>query len=280
MKNKAYIVNAFTEKLAGGNQAGVVLTEDFLPEHTMQDIACDIGKAETAFIVRKDGIFHIRWFSPLKEMPLCGHGTLSAAAVISETYGLTDISFKYGRGTITAEVDSERNIRMTFPMDDYEGVELKPEYLRFFHLTPDDYEECILGRSTGKVIIILKNQTDICGIKPEYELMKAYSGIGDNGIGLSKLSDEYDFETRYFNPWAGVNEDNVTGSVHTVLANYWRKRLDKIRLTAIQLSSRPGIIGMEILNENELIIQGKARIVLAGEIILPEKRDKEYESDV
>lgn len=82
MRLSAFIVNAFAEDPACGNPAGVVFSEEALPDRTMRDLAADLGKFETAFLVPRGSGYGIRWFSPVREMPLCGHATLAAARVI------------------------------------------------------------------------------------------------------------------------------------------------------------------------------------------------------
>lgn len=264
MEVKAYIVNAFAEEIARGNQAGVVLVEKELSERTMQEIAFDIGKSETAFIRKDDNQYFIRWFSPLKEMSLCGHATLAAAKVFAKEYEVRDILFNYNGGKIAISIDATGCIGMAFPKDDYKVIGFNPIYKDFFHIQENNCISCIQGITTQKVAIILDKNVAIEHIKPNFALMKDYIGFCNNGIGISRLSNQYDFETRYFNPWAGVNEDYVTGSIHTVLANYWGNVLGKSKLIGYQNSPRPGVIRLETIENNKILIKGKAKIILFG----------------
>lgn len=264
---ETYIVNAFAENIAQGNQAGVVFIENGISKQVMQKIAFDIGKSETAFVRKEENNYVIYWFSPLKEMPLCGHATLAAAKVITQKERMKDILFKHNNGMIAISVDETDCIGMYFPKDNYQEVGFNPIYKDFFHLQEKDCISCIQGIRTQKVAIILHPSTNLKHIKPNFSLMKEYTGFCNNGIGISQLSNQYDFETRYFNPWAGVDEDYVTGSIHTVLANYWGDVLGKKKLIGFQNSPRPGILELEITG-NEVIIKGKAKIVLAGRLTL------------
>lgn len=264
MEIEAYIVNAFAEEIAHGNQAGVVFVEKELSEQTMQKIAFDIGKSETAFIRKHDNQYFIRWFSPLKEMPLCGHATLAAAKVLAKKNDRRDIIFNYNGGKITVSIDATDSIGMVFPKDDYKEIGFNPIYKDFFHIEENNCISCIQGTTTQKVAIILDKNIAIEHIKPNFSLMKDYLGFCNNGIGISRLSNQYDFETRYFNPWAGVNEDYVTGSIHTVLANYWGNVLGKSKLIGYQNSPRPGIIRLETIDNNKILIKGKAKIIFFG----------------
>lgn len=268
MKLEAYIVNAFADAFAQGNQAGVVLYETPLSEHLMQALAFDIGKAETAFVRCVPEGFLIRWFSPLKEMPLCGHATLAAAKVIDWKFGMHSLRFKYTQGEIPFEVCEDGSIGMSFPLDDYKEIPLETAYMDFFGLDADDCIGCIQGASTRKVALILKQDVDIKSLRPDLKKMNDYAGLCTSGIAVSKQSATFDFETRYFNPWAGVGEDCVTGSVHTVLGNYWGKRLGKTALTACQCSQRPGVLKLVLNGDGKVLISGKAKIVFSGEIEL------------
>lgn len=98
--------------------------------------------------------------------------------------------------------------------------------------------------------------------------MKEYIGFCNHRIGISRLSSQYDFETRYFNPWAGVNEDYVTGSIHTVLGNYWGNVLGKSKLAGFRNSPRPGIIRLETIDNDKILIKGKAKIIFSGTFII------------
>lgn len=268
MEIEAYIVNAFAEEIAHGNQAGVVFVEKELSTRTMQEIAFDIGKSETAFIKKYDNQYFIRWFSPLKEMPLCGHATLAAAKVLAKKYNVRDMLFNYNGGKITISMDATDCIGMVFPKDDYKEIGFNPIYEDFFHIQESNCISCIQGITTRKVVIILDKNVAIEDINPNFLLMKDYIGFCNQGIGISRLSNQYDFETRYFNPWAGVNEDYVTGSIHTVLANYWGSVLGKSELIGYQNSPRPGIIRMEIIENEKILIKGKAKIIFLGTLSL------------
>ena len=116
-----------------------------------------------------------------------------------------------------------------------------------------------------KVILRIDDKIDIKSIKPDYSSMRNYDGLCKNGIGITKLSNVYDFESRYFNPWYGVDEDPVTGSMHTVLARFWGDILRKDTLRAYQASQRPGEIKL-IIKKDIVQIIGNAKVVMKGTI--------------
>jgi PhzF family phenazine biosynthesis protein len=261
MKLETFFVNSFTTNLAEGNPAGVVIYDEIIPDDLLLKIAIDIGKSETAFIKKTNNNYYsIRWFSPKKEMPICGHATLAAAKVLFSIKPVDEITFISSNDKLLITKKNE-SITMKFPIDDYNHVPTEAIYFDFF---PEiNISECIIGKRTKKVILIVPKETNIRTLKPVYHIMEMSKGIYSNGIGISKKSSTYDFESRYFNPWAGVNEDPITGSVHTVLAQYWSKKLHKNKMTAAQLSHRPGILEL-MTDNNSVYISGKARIVISG----------------
>lgn len=265
MMVNAYIVNSFTDKFASGNPAGVVIYENDISDTIMQTIAYDINKSETAFVKRTDkkDVFSIRWFSRLKEVPICGHATLAASKVLYEKYSLDTITFIYKSGSIQVKHIEDDGFIMDFPLDTYEKIDIDPIYLTFFpgiHI-----KECIFGTRTKKVILLLEDKADIKAIRPDFTAMRNYKGLCSNGIGITKKSNVYDFESRYFNPWYGADEDPVTGSVHTVLARYWKDILGKDTMRAYQASQRPGELKLIVKNYIVQII-GTAKVVMKGTI--------------
>ena len=129
------------------------------------------------------------------------------------------------------------------------------------------YENIFLGRKTKKLIIHLKSQEEVVNVHPRYEEMKKLNVEGIKGVGItSTYNKKYHFVTRYFNPWAGVNEDPVTGSVHTLLASYWSNILDIKELKAYQASYRGGEMVLRIKENNRLEIIGDAKIIFKGEL--------------
>ena len=268
MELEAFVVNAFTEKIGCGNPAGVVFSQESLAEDLMQKIAFDINKSETAFVTEVDATnYNIRWFAPLKEVSICGHATLGASKVIfHKSPNLRKINFHYSNGTIVVCQDEDENIAMLFPLDEYKRIDIEAEFYDFFNLK--DIKDCIYGINTKKVILIIDKAIDLRKIEPNFQKMRESKGKSEYGIGITKPSENYDFESRYFNPWFGVDEDPVTGSVHTVLANYWSKQLNKSNLIAYQNSQRPGELCLTIRADKKVEIKGKAKIFIKGHILV------------
>lgn len=229
----------------------------------MQKLAKDIGKSETAFILYKNQEYNIRWFSPVKEMPICGHATMAAIKILSLIDSSNEYKLNYNNGIIKSKIDCNENISMIFPIDKCISVPIEKNILELLGI--NNAKEFIYGANTGKLVVIVDDEFDLLLVKPNFHLMRDYRGLYSNGIGVSKRSKIYDCETRYFNPWAGVDEDYVTGSVHTLLYSYWSNKLNKIYIKAMQSSQRPGVLLLNRAFKNTVEIKGKAVIVFKGQ---------------
>ncbi|WP_160679534.1 PhzF family phenazine biosynthesis protein [Clostridium sp. C8-1-8] len=268
-----YTVDSFTEELFKGNPAGVCILDEELDDYTMQSIAKELKYSETAFILDfRDNIYSIRWFTPEYEVDLCGHATLAASHVLLNDIKIPfdSILYSYNNGVIKASSEEDGKIGMDFPMDEPEA-NICFDYSEIQRaLGVSQYNNVILGKHTGKLVFELKDEKSVTAINPDFEMLKHISIQGLKGVGVTatSLEQQYDFVTRYFNPWAGVNEDYVTGSVHTLLAKYWSVKKNKHDLKAKQLSSREGEIELHIIDDLRVKLTGKARIVTKGEMFL------------
>jgi PhzF family phenazine biosynthesis protein len=256
--------------LGEGNPAAVVIEEGFQPalsDNERQLIAFEMNKSETAFVCAVTGSRRIKWFSPKKEMPLCGHATLAAAKVLYEKYPPQPrrLSFLYGSGADSIDIESAdgRTLAMFLPMDGCEDIPVSPIYSEFFGDV--EFSRALVGLKTGKVILVAEPLADLAAIKPNFALMACSEGPFSRGIGITQRGKDCDFVSRYFNPWAGVNEDPVTGSVHTVLVDFWAKELGKTSMRAAQKSHRPGLLDLSI-EDGKVRIEGRAKIILEGTI--------------
>jgi len=260
---KTYFVDAFTNQKFKGNPAAVCIVNKPLTETTMQNIAKEIGFSETAFVnIISDTSYGIRFFTPKKEIPLCGHATLASAKVIFETTGIDRIAFLNIENT---ELDIEKagaKIKMQFPVYDTEGIKVPESMLNALGI-----DSIIASRynAENKIILIEITSTDTLGkLYPDFvSLIKLYSGI--NGILVTAKAEDkiFDFHLRYFWPWAGTNEDPVTGAVQTFLTKYWVEKLHKSKLEFFQSSERTGIMSTELTND-KVDIYGEAQIVFEG----------------
>jgi PhzF family phenazine biosynthesis protein len=276
VKRLIYQIDAFTKEACKGNPAAVCIVEEELPEAVMRVIAAEMNLSETAFVQRlqADGssataVYSIRWFTPKMEMPLCGHATLAASKVIFDCIGFKGekIVFK----SMSGELESrrhEKGFTLDFPAD--ELVEPGPASDLLEAMGIRRYKEIIYGKNTNKLVIRLHSEKEIRDLMPNFERMKLVKACFPvKGVGVTAEGEGiYDIVSRYFNPWAGVDEDPVTGSVHTVLAPYWSQLLGKKELRALQASQRSGEILIRIAGGGRLEFIGDAVVVLQGEIYL------------
>ncbi len=274
---KLYQVDTFTDKLFKGNPAAVCILKKPINDGLMQSIALEMNLSETAFLmlegnglIENQKVFPLRWFTPKFEVPLCGHATLATSAVLFSDYNYKgkEIIYETKSGKIITKKDKDRII-LDFPVDKVinTNISFKEELLNALGISR--YNNIILGERTKKLIIHLENYQEVLRLSPNFELMRKLKTKDIKGVGVTaKMKSEYDFVSRYFNPWAGVNEDPVTGSVHTLLASYWSEILNKKELKAYQASKRSGEIILKLREDVRVEIIGKFIIVLKGRIYI------------
>jgi PhzF family phenazine biosynthesis protein len=261
MKYKIYQIDAFTDKVFSGNPAAVCPLEKWLSDDLLQKIAMENNLAETAFYVKKDNQFQIRWFTPKVEVDLCGHATLAAAYVLfyNENYNENIIDFYSDRsGKLTVTKQNEF-LTLNFPKDIFERIEISADLKSGFDIFP---LEVFKGKTD--YLFVFETEKQIQNIKPN--LMKIAS-FGGRGVIVTAKGEKVDFVSRFFAPQSGIDEDPVTGSAHTTLTPFWSDRLNKTKLTAIQLSERLGYLQCELLGDR-VEICGQAKLYLIGEIYI------------
>lgn len=261
MKQKIYQIDAFTDKVFSGNPAAVCPLDKWLNYDILQNIATENNLSETAFYVKQDNRFEIRWFTPVVEVDLCGHATLAAAFVLFnlENYKKNTIHFYSPKsGALTVTKNGEY-LTLNFPADVIEKITVSDEITNCFDLKP---ESVYKGKSD--YLFVFEKEEDIINIRPAYdEIVK----LDSRGVIITAKGKNADFVSRFFAPQSGVNEDPVTGSAHTTLTPYWSKQLGRSDLTAIQLSQRKGYLKCRFLNDR-VEITGQGKLYLTGEIYL------------
>ncbi len=259
MVQKIYQIDAFADRVFSGNPAAVCPLDSWLSDETMLKIAAENNLAETAFYVRQNEQFVIRWFTPTIEVDLCGHATLAAAFVLfyHENYTETTIQFFSPRSGVLTVTKNGNFLTLNFPADTFEEVTLTDEMKACFDLIP---RQAFKGKTD--YLFVFENEEKITSIKPVFiEISK----LNCRGVIVTAKGNEVDFVSRFFAPQVGVSEDPVTGSAHTTLTPYWAKLLNKTELTAMQLSDRKGYLQCEYLNDR-VEISGQGKLYLTGEI--------------
>jgi len=260
MTQKIYQIDAFTKNVFGGNPAAVCILENWLDENLMQKIAMENNLSETAFVVKKDDGFEIRWFAPQVEIALCGHATLASAHVLFNYFNYDDNTIKFNShlsGDLFATKNENESISLNFPADFPKTTEFPDKLLEGLNIKTAEIKK---GKSD--YLLILENEEAVINCKPNFNLLKQ---VEARGIIISAKGNDVDFVSRFFAPTCGVDEDPVTGSAHTLLIPYWSKKLNKQKLKAIQLSHRKGNLDCELIKER-VKISGFATTYMIGEI--------------
>jgi PhzF family phenazine biosynthesis protein len=266
-KIETYIVDSFTDQPFKGNPAGVCILKDELSSAEMLLIAKELGLSETAFIGKpnRDNEYPIRFFSPIMEIPLCGHATLASSKVLFEKKGQDSLDFVNIQNLkLPIELNGEF-IKMEFPI--YDTVPKKAPFKLLKALGIKEVNNSVYNVETKILLLEIQSVGLLENLKPDFgKLKKSHHGI--NGVLVTAVSakTEFDFESRYFWPWSGTDEDPATGGTHTFLAKYWGKKLNKSKMNSFQCSERTGFMEVELLNEKKMTISGKAHIVFKGEL--------------
>lgn len=270
MNIHTFLVDSFTNEPFKGNPAGVCLLEAAIGEDLMQSIASELGYSETAFInkLNESDTYQIRYFSPKMEIPLCGHATLAASKVLFHKYEeLEDLTFLNIEKLEIHIQKFENAIQFVFPSYETQEAEVPGDLLRALGIS--DILNCQYNKETNILLVEIGSSQQLRDLKPDYAaLVKSHNKI--NGVLVTSRSTDkvYDFESRYFWPWSGTNEDPVTGGTHTFLAPYWSQRLDKKQMTSFQCSERSGLMQVTVTDEDTVIIKSDAVIILEGEMII------------
>lgn len=260
MSLEIFQVDAFTSKPFGGNPAAVVPLEIWLDDDLMQKIALENNLSETAFFVKNDGVYNIRWFTPTFEIDLCGHATLASAYVICEILKLETDTVKFHShksGSLTVEKKDDLLV-LDFPSRPVSPVEVPDGLIEAIGSEP---KEVFKARD---YFLVYESEQEILDIKPNFSKLLE---IDAHGFIVTAKGDSADFVSRFFAPEVGVFEDPVTGSAHCNLISFWAERLGKTKLFAKQVSSRGGELFCELAGER-VKIGGNAVLYLKGEIFI------------
>lgn len=263
MKHKIYIIDAFTNKNFSGNPAAVVPLTDWIPDSLMQSIATENNLSETAFYVKNQAdLYHIRWFSPIREVDFCGHATLASSYVIFQTdTTISSISFwAKAIGTITVQRGEGGLIEMCFPNRAplvLEPEDIPPALKQGLSIAPSHYL-----KNQQAYFAIYEHEDEVRNVVSDSAMIKLLDPLD---VVVSAPGTEYDFVSRYFWPAGGGDEDPATGSIHAGLAPYWGKRLKKTTMLALQASARSGILHCR-LQDDQVFVAGYCVAYLEGTI--------------
>jgi PhzF family phenazine biosynthesis protein len=267
MEYQIFTIDAFTQKAFSGNPAATVLVDKFPDDALMQKIAAEMNLSETAFARQiSPNTFHLRWFTPAAEVPLCGHATLAMSHYLKELGAIAPNSpliFQTLSGDLVINFEGDR-IAMDFPA--------------VYPMPCDDRDLALLEQILGglpyeclgvadNVTVVLVNESAVANFAPDFA---AIARLSVGRLTITAIADPehpYDFVSRFFAPKVGINEDPVTGSAHCTLTPYWAKQLSKNPLQAKQLSHRTGELEVEHVGDR-VKLKGFAVTVLRGSLTI------------
>ncbi|MCI8453806.1 MAG: PhzF family phenazine biosynthesis protein [Lachnospiraceae bacterium] len=258
---KQYGIDAFTDKVFTGNPAAVCIMEQWLPDDTMQKIAIENNLSETAFAVKENQNYHLRWFTPGGEISLCGHATLAAAYAIMRFTEpqCTQIQFDTLSGTLTVQKQNGL-LTMDFPSFSLKPIEITEAMIQALGIKP---AKAYLG---ADIVCVLENEDQVKKAVPNLELIRGLDGLL---LHITSRGTSYDCVTRSFAPKCGVAEDPVCGRGHCHVVPFWANELGRQELTAYQASARGGILYCRHA-DGRTILSGKAVLFSEAQIYFDE----------
>lgn len=251
MKLTSYTVDAFTNRVFGGNPAAVCPLTAWLDDATMQNIAAENNIAETAFFVPEGDGFHIRWFTPACEVELCGHATLASAYVIFKYLvpERSQVSFRAMAGDLRVTRQGDL-LSLDFPSRPPKRTDAPAGLLEALGVESRDVW---LARD---YLVVLRSASEVKDLRPDFVKLEK---IDMWAVIVTAAGDDCDFVSRFFAPGKGINEDPVTGSAHCELIPFWADRLGKRQMHARQVSKRGGELVCELNGD---------RVKIAGHVAL------------
>lgn len=264
MKQIIVQVDSFTKQAFRGNPAAVCVLSSPQDEGWMQSVAQEMNLSETAFLIKQDQSYNLRWFTPATEVPLCGHATLASAHVLwTEGYASTgqELRFKTKSGILTAKYQDDW-IELNFPANRSQDI---PPITKLADALGVPLKT-VLYNSLGYLVEVA-NAQQVRQLQPNFTLLNQLPISNVIVTSKGEENSEYDFLSRFFAPGLGIDEDPVTGAAHCCLAPYWRDRLHQDQFLAYQASSRGGVVKINYDGGDRVFLLGQAVTVMRGELI-------------
>lgn len=265
MELPIFQVDAFTDRLFTGNPAAVVVLDEWRPDALLLSIARENNLSETAFLVGSGLRYALRWFTPVREVDLCGHATLASAHVVFTRYapGGDELAFDTASGQLGVTRDGIL-YWMDFPARPPVAWHDEDRLTAALGRRPAAVLRTRLGNpDSDKLLAVYAHADEVIALVPDMDKLLEIEGQGV--VATARGSDGLDFVSRYFAPKVGVPEDPITGSTHCTLAPYWAERLGKSILRARQLSTRGGEMVCDVVADR-VRLGGRAVQYLEGRI--------------
>ena len=256
---KQYVVDAFTDAVFHGNQAAICILDEWIPEQLMMNITRENNFSETAFAVKEDSKYHLRWFTPGGEIDLCGHATLACAYVLFRFYiqDCSEVTFTTLSGDLIVRKNDDL-LEMEFPAYELKKVQVTDEMTDAIGARP---REAFMGRD---LLCVFDNEDTIRNLSPDMDKVKTLDGLLLQVTAPGKVCDSV---SRSFAPKLNVIEDPVCGSGHCHIVPYWAEKLGKDNIIAYQASHRGGTLYCRMAGK-KVYMAGKAALYSECELYI------------
>lgn len=240
-------VDAFASRPFGGNQAAVMVLDEWLADDVLVAIAAENLFAETAFVVRDAtgaADWELRWCTPTYEIALCGHATLASGHVLLQRDGGERITFRTRLSGILEVARLGEGYELALPAiaTAPDTAAHQADAIRLLGAEPLEVFRSELGYN----VYLYENEAAIRALSPD---IRGLERLGKDQFIVTALGDKTDIVSRVFVPGGGVDEDSVTGSAHAVLTPYWAAKLARASFTAHQASQRGGDLTLRLDGE-------------------------------
>ncbi len=234
-------VDAFASLPFGGNQAAVMVLDEWLTDDVLVKIGGENLFAETAFLVPDatgEADWELRWCTPTYEIALCGHATLASGHVLLGRDGGDRVTFCTRKSGILEVRRDGDDYALALPAIATEPAE-HAEAVALMGAVPLSVHRSELGYN----IMLYRDETEVRALRPDIRGLEA---LGADQFIATAPGDNSDIASRVFVPGGGVDEDSVTGSAHAALTPYWAAKLGRDAFTAHQASNRGGDLTLRL----------------------------------
>ena len=234
-------VDAFSAKPFGGNQAAVMVLDEWLPDDVLVQIGAENLFAETAFVVRDatgEADWELRWCTPTYEIALCGHATLASGHILLSEFGGDCVTFRTRKSGILEVRRLGQAYELALPAIRSAPTEHK-QAIALLGAEPISVHRSELGYN----IFLYENEAAVRALTPD---IRGLEKLGADQFICTAPGDNTDIVSRVFVPGGGVDEDSVTGSAHAALTPYWAEKLGSESFTAHQASRRGGDLSLRL----------------------------------
>ncbi|MCG7498095.1 PhzF family phenazine biosynthesis protein [Vibrio sp. Of7-15] len=238
-----YFLNAFSDSPHKGNPAAAAEFDTWPSDKELLKLAQTYAYPVSAYVVKKQGHYDIRWFSQTQEINLCGHGTLAAAEMlfIKEQICQGAVHFCSPYGDLCVE-KHDGTLSILLPQWEQKEISEHDPILSLLNLHPQ------YAFKTRDLVTVLSSEEEVKQFQPNFDTLNKMQD--HHALIVTARGNQSDYVLRYFAPKIGINEDPATGSAHCSLAPYWVTTLARSPLRATQLSARGGDFSVSLVGNH------------------------------